>query len=105
MVGPEAFTEVRYLSYLRQLDALELIPSLATEFATTFGRRSRRIAPLLPDGRRHDDRVALGRSSARSKMPRTAVRDQGERVGVVGITTFRPFPFEEVRARCRRPRR
>src|SRR5487761_2418370 len=32
LVGPEAFEEVRYLSYLRQLDALERIPTLATEF-------------------------------------------------------------------------
>src|ERR1035441_4570683 len=40
MVGPEAFTEVRYLSHLRQLDALELIPTLASEFASTFGRES-----------------------------------------------------------------
>ena len=33
MVGPEAFTEVRYLSHLRQLDALDLIPVLASQFA------------------------------------------------------------------------
>jgi pyruvate ferredoxin oxidoreductase alpha subunit len=40
MVGPEAFTEVRYLSHLRQLDALELIPALAAKFALAFGRPS-----------------------------------------------------------------
>jgi len=40
MVGPEAFTEVRYLSHLRQLDALDLIPVLASQFASTFGRES-----------------------------------------------------------------
>jgi pyruvate ferredoxin oxidoreductase alpha subunit len=33
MVGPEAFEEVRYLAHLRQLDALERIPSLAEAFA------------------------------------------------------------------------
>jgi len=38
--GPEAFTEVRYLSHLRQLDALDLIPVLASQFASTFGRES-----------------------------------------------------------------
>src|SRR5450756_665038 len=32
MVGPEAFEEVRYLAHLRQLDALERIPSLAAAF-------------------------------------------------------------------------
>src|ERR1017187_4546092 len=33
MVGPEAFEEVRYLAHLRQLDALDRIPVLASEFA------------------------------------------------------------------------
>src|SRR5689334_15811049 len=40
LVGPEAFTEVRYLSHYKQLRALTLIPKLADEFETRFGRRS-----------------------------------------------------------------
>src|SRR4051812_34937847 len=33
MVGPEAFTEVRYLMHAKQMRALDLIPELAREFA------------------------------------------------------------------------
>src|SRR5258708_12674502 len=40
MVGPEAFTEVRFLAHARQLEALELIPQVAAEFAGRFGRGS-----------------------------------------------------------------
>src|SRR5664279_260440 len=40
LVGPEAFTEVRYLGHHKQLRALSLIPKLATEFAAKFGRNS-----------------------------------------------------------------
>ena len=40
MVGPEAFTEVRYLAHYRQMQALWLIPELAEEFAEKFGRES-----------------------------------------------------------------
>ena len=40
MVGPEAFTEVRYLSHHKQLRALTLIPQLAAEFEKQFGRDS-----------------------------------------------------------------
>jgi pyruvate ferredoxin oxidoreductase alpha subunit len=29
MVGPEAFTEVRYLAHAKQLQALDLLPELA----------------------------------------------------------------------------
>src|SRR5208283_105288 len=40
MVGPEAFTEVRYLSHHKQLRALGLIPELAATFRKQFGRDS-----------------------------------------------------------------
>ena len=40
LVGPEAFTEVRYLSHHKQLRALGLIPQLAAEFNKQFGRDS-----------------------------------------------------------------
>src|SRR3974390_3502541 len=38
MVGPDAFTEVRYLQYYKQHGALGLIERLAREFETRFGR-------------------------------------------------------------------
>src|SRR5947209_13384110 len=40
MVGPEAFTEVRYLAHLKQLEALARIPAIADEFHSVFGRRA-----------------------------------------------------------------
>src|SRR5689334_7407560 len=40
MVGPEAFTEVRYLAHYKQLRALERIPELSGEFYQAFGRES-----------------------------------------------------------------
>src|SRR3954471_10815504 len=36
MVGPEAFTEVRYLAHAKQLQALGLIPEFAAEFRAAF---------------------------------------------------------------------
>ena len=60
MVGPEAFTEVKVLAHLRQLDALARIPELATEFAAAFARPCRRPARHLPDRRRRHDRGGDG---------------------------------------------
>src|SRR5512139_3093287 len=40
MVGPEAFTEVRYLAHAKQMQALERIPQLAAEFESVFARDS-----------------------------------------------------------------
>jgi pyruvate ferredoxin oxidoreductase alpha subunit len=38
MVGPDAFTEVRFLQHYKQTLALQLIPELAAEFSARFGR-------------------------------------------------------------------
>ena len=40
MVGPDAFTEVRYLEYYKQHTALDLIERLAIEFERLFGRQA-----------------------------------------------------------------
>ena len=105
MVGPEAFEEVRYLSHLRQLDALERIPVLAGEFTESFGRES---GGLLHCYRTEDAEtivVALGSVLGTIKDAADARRAMGERVGVVGITSFRPFPHDAVRSALSRARR
>ena len=54
MVGPEAFTEVRFLAHYKQTKALRLIPELADEFASMFGRESGGLlAPLSHRGCRY----------------------------------------------------
>src|SRR3954471_17792890 len=40
MVGPEAFSEVRYLMHAKQMQALDVIPEVAGAFAEIFGRAS-----------------------------------------------------------------
>jgi pyruvate ferredoxin oxidoreductase alpha subunit len=97
MVGPDAFEEVRYLAHLRQLDALERIPTLAGEFAQVFGRPS---GGLVHTYRAEDAEtivVALGSVLGTIKDAVDRRREAGERIGVLGITAFRPFPRESVR--------
>jgi pyruvate ferredoxin oxidoreductase alpha subunit len=99
MVGPEAFTEVRYLAQARQLQALELIPAVAAEFERGFGRDS---GGLLRPYRLDDAEtvvIALGSVQGTIKDVVDELRDgQGMKIGVLGIISFRPFPFEAVRA-------
>ena len=97
MVGPEAFEEVRYLAHLRQMDALVRIPAIAKAFEEVTGRAS---GGLLRSYRTEDADtivVALGSVLGTIKDAVDIRRDAGERVGVVGITSFRPFPREAVR--------
>ena len=105
MVGPEAFEEVRYLSYLRQLDALERIPTLATEFNEAFGRESGGLLHTYRTGDAETIVVALGSVVGSLKDAADRRRDLGERVGIVGITSFRPFPAAAVRVALGNARR
>ncbi|MBI3686048.1 MAG: pyruvate ferredoxin oxidoreductase [Actinobacteria bacterium] len=98
MVGPEAFTEVRYLAHARQMQALELIPRVAADFERVFGRSS---GGLVRPYRTQDAEtvvVALGSVLGTLKDTVDELRDQGHRIGVLGIISFRPFPLADVRA-------
>ncbi|MBJ7454762.1 MAG: pyruvate ferredoxin oxidoreductase [Thermoleophilia bacterium] len=97
MVGPEAFTEVRYLAFHRQREALGRIPEIAAEFAAAFGRDS---GGLLHTYRCEDARtvvLAMGSVLGTLKDTVDALRDEGVAIGVVGLTSFRPFPMAAVR--------
>jgi pyruvate ferredoxin oxidoreductase alpha subunit len=105
MVGPDAFAEVRYLAHHKQLQALPLIPALAAEFAAQFGRES---GGLLHTYRADDAEtlvVAMGSVNGTIKDAVDAMRDDGHSIGVVVITSFRPFPLAEVHAALQRARR
>ena len=105
MVGPEAFTEVKYLMHAKQVQALDEIPRLAAAFAEQFGRTS---GGLMRGYRLADaETVVVGLGSMRGTLEVVvdALRDRGEHVGVLGLTCFRPWPKEEVRAALRDARR
>jgi pyruvate ferredoxin oxidoreductase alpha subunit len=98
MVGPEAFTEVRYLAHAKQMQALDLIPDVAAAFARAFGRPS---GGLLRRYRTEDADtivVALGSVLGTIEEVVDELREQGVRAGALGIKSFRPYPLEEVRA-------
>jgi pyruvate ferredoxin oxidoreductase alpha subunit len=97
MVGPEAFTEVRYLAHAKQMEALDLIPEVAAEFAQSFGRPS---GGLIRRYRSEDAElvfVALGSVLGTVEDVVDELREQGVRAGAVGIRCFRPWPLDEVR--------
>jgi len=97
MVGPEAFMEVRYLAHAKQKQALELIPEVARDFEKIFGRESGGLVRPY----RCDDAetivIALGSVLGTIKDVVDEQRERGVSIGVLGITSFRPFPLEEVR--------
>jgi len=105
MVGPEAFTEVRYLAHVKQMQALDLIPGWAAAFRKAFGRDS---GGLMHEYRMEDaDTVVIALGSVLGTIKDTVdeLREKGHRIGVLGITCFRPWPTAAIRQALARAKR
>jgi pyruvate ferredoxin oxidoreductase alpha subunit len=97
MVGPEAFTEVRYLSHHKQLRALGLIPQLATAFKKQFGRDSGGLLRCYRTADAETIVVALGSVNGTVQEVVDEMRERGSLIGSVSICSFRPFPLGVLR--------
>jgi pyruvate ferredoxin oxidoreductase alpha subunit len=105
LVGPEAFTEVRYLAHHKQLRALGLIPRLAAEFKKTFGRDSGGLIRRYRTDDAETIVVALGSVNGTIQEVVDEMREHGSRIGSVSICSFRPFPLAVLRDALRNARR
>ncbi|WP_374683253.1 pyruvate ferredoxin oxidoreductase [Accumulibacter sp.] len=105
MVGPEAFSEVRYLAHAKQMQALDLIPRLTKEFKAIFGRDSGGLTHSYLTDDAETIVVAMGSILGTIKDVVDEMRQAGEKIGVLGITSYRPFPLENVRAALQNAKR
>ena len=105
MVGPEAFMEVRYLAHAKQTMALERIPQIAEEFRARFGRTTGGLVRTYHCEDAETIVVALGSVIGTLRDTVQELRAGGLKIGVLGITSFRPFPLAAVRAALQGARR
>jgi pyruvate ferredoxin oxidoreductase alpha subunit len=97
MVGPDAFTEVKFLAHYKQTRALQLLPEYAAEFQKVFGRESGR---LLRTYRTEDATmlvVSMGSVCGTIKDTIDEMREEGIRIGLVTVVSYRPFPVDALR--------
>lgn len=94
--GPEMYHEVRYVMHRDCLAAKEVVKEVARQFREAFGRWSGDVI----DTYRTEDAdvilVALGSVVGTLKEWVDRRRAQGDRVGVVKIRCYRPFPGDEL---------
>jgi pyruvate ferredoxin oxidoreductase alpha subunit len=105
MVGPDAFMEVKYLEHLKQLKALERIPTLAAEFKSAFGRDS---GGLIRNYRTDDAEtivIAMGSVIGTIKDTIDGMRAEGHKIGAVSICSYRPFPTAAIREAVKKAKR
>ena len=97
MVGPEAFTEVRFLAHYHLLQALERIPEHAREFEAIFGRDSGGLVKSHGAEGAETVVVTMGSVIGTMKSVLEEMRAEGESIGALTIRAFRPFPREALR--------
>ncbi len=105
MVGPEAFTEVRYLAHHRQLQALEVIPKIAAEYNAIVGRDNGGLISTYQAEDAETLIISLGSVIGTIKDVIDQRREEGEKIGCVAIRSFRPFPIAAIRDACRQAKR
>lgn len=98
LVGPDAFTEVRFLAHETQLRALGVIPKVAAEFRARFGRDSGGLVHPYRLTGAETVVVAMGSVNGTLQDAVDAWRASGKLVGALGLCTFRPFPSAAVAA-------
>lgn len=97
MVGPEAFTEVKYLSHIKTLKALDVIAQAGDDFTAIFNRDSGGLLRGYQLLGAETVVIALGSVLGSIKDVVDEMRVDGLAIGVLGIIAFRPFPFQELR--------
>jgi pyruvate ferredoxin oxidoreductase alpha subunit len=102
MVGPEAFTEVRYIAHQKQKEALKLIPQINIEFKKIFGRDSGGL--ISTSNTEGADTVIVTLGSVIGTIEE-ALDEQDEKIGSLTIRSFRPFPLEEIRSALQNAKR
>lgn len=98
MVGPEAFTEVKYLAHQQHLRALTLVPDIADSFQQQFHRESGGLYRAYRMTDVDTVVIALGSVIGTIKDTVDELRDEGIAIGCLKIGCYRPFPAMQLRA-------
>jgi pyruvate ferredoxin oxidoreductase alpha subunit len=94
---PDYYYELKFQEVEAMRTALRVMPEVLAELETLTGRLSRLIdAYALDDADRAV--VVLGASAGTVKDVVDELRNDGERVGVLRVCSYRPFPHDAVRA-------
>ncbi|MGC8936087.1 MAG: transketolase C-terminal domain-containing protein [Candidatus Methanomethylicaceae archaeon] len=96
VVGPpEYYYEMKYQAVDAMERSRDKIREVDREFGDKFGREYKFVEGYMMEDADYA-LVAMGALTGTAKIVAKALRNEGEKVGVVTIRCFRPFPKEEV---------
>lgn len=102
LAGPDYYMETRFAIQKTMEDVLKIIPEIVEDFSKVFGRRSGGLIEeyFLEDAQKVI--VAMGSVCGTIKETIDELREKKEKVGLLKIITYRPFPSEAIYRALRR---
>ena len=97
LVMPDSYMEMRYKLQMAHQAAKSITNEVGRSFGEFFGRRYAAVEPVQCD----DAEIIIISSSSATSPARLVVkemREKGEKIGLLKMRMFRPFPNEEVQA-------
>ncbi|RJP27980.1 MAG: pyruvate ferredoxin oxidoreductase [Candidatus Omnitrophota bacterium] len=98
LVDPDSYMETRYAVEQTQKKALSMIPGIAADFNKTFGRNYNGLIEEYHTKDAERVIVAMGSVCGTVKDVVDELRSKGKKVGLLKITTYRPFPCDAIYA-------
>jgi pyruvate ferredoxin oxidoreductase alpha subunit len=98
--GPLDFHDYYFEHKIPQIEAMKRAPAVVMRVAEEFEKITGRKYGLVENYFTSDAErivVAMGSTCGTAKAVVDRLREKGEKVGLLKIRTFRPFPFEQVR--------
>lgn len=95
--SPAYYMEHKYQQAQAMKAAKKVILDVAAEFAAISGRRYGLLEEYMMDGAERAI-VVIGSTAGTAKQAVTDLRKKGEKVGLIKLRSFRPFPGEELAA-------
>lgn len=95
LADPEYYTEARYAMQVAMDNAKDVIKEVGAEFGEKFGRKYDLVEPYKCDDA-EIILVAMGSMCSTIRVIVDELREQGEKVGLLKIRAYRPFPYEEI---------
>lgn len=94
-VFPEHYMDIRYSQFIAMEHARSVIDDVFNEFEKKFGRKYSKVSGFMVDDAEIVF-VTMGSMTGTARETVRKLREKGEKVGLVKITVYRPFPKEEI---------
>ncbi len=97
---PEVYTELRHDIQVALDNSMEVIKNVGKEFGEKFGREY----GLIETYQTEDAEiilVAMGSIFGTLKATVDDLREEGEKIGIIRVKAYRPFPYEEIGEACK----